>query len=308
MIDPQVFVLLIKTTPRRLAVDSQKRGDDTGHSRSWRNIVGHLIVPLSLLQRCHLVLALVVAIGASGSFAACHEPRLTPPEAVRIDSSSVLIVTHASALYDSRYAIKHGLDQAVMWAKERRIPVVYLVDESPIRYYEMEDCSPDYWVRSIDGEVPFDVNARTVYFAGGHLEHCLNRTANEVLFRQMAQRPSRTQYVFLMDAIYSNGKSVEESDPYYKDFSIFAGVISYGRPGGEAAPRVSLLEIAGAIKSIRHQVDYFRKILPRWDRSTPADYEINLTIKDLQSEILRKGKSFGGPKLEFIFVESADSL
>jgi hypothetical protein len=77
-------------------------------------------VPLSLLQRCHLVLALVVAIGASGSFAACHEPRLTPPEAVRIDSSSVLIVTHASALYDSRYAIKHGLDQAVMWAKERR--------------------------------------------------------------------------------------------------------------------------------------------------------------------------------------------
>ena len=262
----------------------------------------------SSLQRCHVVFALVFFIGASGSFAACHEPTLTPPEAVRIDGSTLLIVTHASSLYDSRYAIKHGLDQAVKWAKERRVPVVYLVDESPIQYYEMEDCSPDYWVRSIDGEVPFDVRAQTVYLAGGHLELCLNRTANEVLFKQMGQRPSRASYVFLMDAIYSNGKSVEEADPYYKDFSRFAGVVSYGRLGGEASPRVSLLEIAGSIKSIKHQYDYFRKVLPRWDRSTPADYEVSLTIKGLDSETLRKGKGFGAPKVEFVFMDSADSL
>lgn len=263
---------------------------------------------MSISQLSRFVVAFFTLTWAGFSFAACPAPQLTPPESLKLDSPSVLIITHATAYFDLRYSIKHGVDSAVKWAKQKRIPVVYLVDESPSQYYEMDDCQPDYWVRSIDGELPFDVRAKTVYLAGGHLELCLNRTANEILYNQMSKQLSQVQYVFLMDAIYSNGKSVEESDPYYSDFSKFMGVVSYGRPGGEAAPRVNLLEIVGSIKGIERQYDYLKKVLPRWDRSAPEDYRVNLTVKGLNSQTLRKGKGFGAPRVEFAFVESADFL
>ena len=262
----------------------------------------------AFLKRCRLVLALLLSIGAGSSFAACQQPVLTPPEALRISGSGALIVTHASALYDPRYAIKHGLDVAVKWAKEHRIPVVYLVDDSPIQYYEMEDCSPDYWVRSIDGEVPFDLRTSTVYFVGGHWELCLNRSANEVLFSQMRTRPPRVRYVFFMDAIYANGKSIQQEDPYYADFMSFMSVVNFGRPSGEAAPRVSLLEIMGSVKTLRHQYEYLGKTIPRWDRSVPDTYAVDLRIQDVYAVNLRKGRGLVSPKVEFLFVESADSL
>jgi hypothetical protein len=259
-------------------------------------------------MRLSLLIFTLILLGSTHAIAGCPAPKLTPPESVKINSSSVLIITHATAYYDLRYSIKHGVDSAVKWAKEKNIPVVYLVDDSPIQLYEMEDCQPDYWVRSLDGEVPFKVKALNIYLAGGHLELCLNRTTNELLFEQIRDEPLKATYTYLMDAIYSNGKSVGESDPYYSDVQQFIGVVSYGRPGGEAAPRFSLLEMIGAIKKIGHQYDYLKNILPRWDRSTPGEYEVNLTIKDLHSQTLRGTKGFGSPKVEFIFVESADYL
>lgn len=251
---------------------------------------------------------LALIFGAELSFGACAAPKVTHPDSVKINGDSALIITHATAYYDLRYSIKYGVDAAVKWAKEKHIPVIYLIDDSPIQLYEMEDCQPDYWVRSVDGEIPFMIKASNIYLAGGHLGLCLNRTANDLLFAQTKEERSKLTYTFLMDAIYSNGKSVEEQDPYYADFSKFMGVVTYGRPGGEAAPRVSLLEVIGSIKNIGQQYDYLSKILPRWDRSTSNDYEILLQMKDLYGKTLRKVSGFGAKRIEFLFVESASAL
>lgn len=186
---------------------------------------------LSLSRIVRLIFPIFLVGGANLAFGACPTPKLAHPDSVKINGNSALIITHATAHYDLRYSIKYGVDAAVKWAKEKRIPVIYLVDDSPIQFYEMEDCQPDYWVRSVDGEVPFKVKASNIYLAGGHLELCLNRTANELLFEQISDNPAKVTYTFLMDAIYSNGKSIDESDPYYADFIKFMGVVSYGRPG-----------------------------------------------------------------------------
>lgn len=250
----------------------------------------------------------IALLGMSFAHASCPAPKLTPPEEVKLTGPSVLIVTHGTASFDPRYSIKYGLDAAVRYAKSHDIPIVYMIDDSPIQLYEMEDCNPDYWVYSKDGEVPFKVRPSHVYLAGGHLEQCLSQTANEILYRKMRHRRPEVRYTFFMDAIYSNGKSFDLSDPYYNDYFSFMSIISYGRPSGETGPRLNLLESLGAIKSLDYQYDYLKKVSPKWETTVPNDYEVSLRLYGLGKELLRKGNELFPPRIEFTFVESADLL
>ena len=114
-----------------------------------------------------------------------------------------MIVTHASSNDDARFATKLGVDEAVRFARSRRIPLVYLQDDREPAAYFMEDCEPDYWVRSEGGELGFDVGASHVYVVGGHLEECLSFTLNEIL-DSWARGPRRDLTITLfMDAIFS---------------------------------------------------------------------------------------------------------
>jgi hypothetical protein len=64
---------------------------------------------------------------------------------VNLRADAVLIVTHATAFHDARFSTKRGVDEAVRFAKRRRIPVIYLQDDSPEDLYFMDDCQPDHW-------------------------------------------------------------------------------------------------------------------------------------------------------------------
>jgi len=245
---------------------------------------------------------------AGTAHAACRPPQFRPAQELRLDGDSVLIVTHASASFDARFSAKYGVDQAIRFAKDRKIPRIYLVDESPFPLYYMEDCEPDYWVLSIDGEAEFEVAPAHLYVAGGHMELCLSRTLHDVLYK-WSRRPARDLTVtFFMDAIYSNGKSVEPSDPYYSDFNWFMGIISYGRPGGERWPKLNLLEMTGVIKKAANDQIFLEKILPRWDRTFSTDYRVELQLNNGPARVLRQGSGFFAPRLTFHFVDSADVL
>ena len=89
--------------------------------------------------------------------AACPPHKLTDPAQVKLQGDSVMIVVHASSTFDSRFATKRGTDEAIRFARDRKIPLVYLQDDSPEQYYFLDDCAPDYWVFSEDGEIKFDV-------------------------------------------------------------------------------------------------------------------------------------------------------
>jgi hypothetical protein len=108
-----------------------------------------------------------------------------------------------------------------------------------------------------------------------------------------------------MDAIYSNGRMIEPADPFYRDFDRFLSIVSYGRPGGEHWPKLSLLETMGVIRREDHQFDYIRKILPRWDTTFPDAFRIEVQLNDSVKKVLRPAAGWHPPTVLFHFVDSA---
>jgi hypothetical protein len=254
------------------------------------------------------LLLVALALYAAPCWSICPPHELTPPAQVKLAGDAVMIVVHASSTFDARFSTKRGLDEAVRFAKNAHIPVIYLQDDSPARYYFMEDCAPDYWVASQDGEIGFDVLPSHVYIAGGHLELCVSAALHDVLY-QWSKRPARNfRVTYLMDAIYSNGKVIDPSDPFYSDFTRFLSVVTYGRPGGEHWPKLSLLETMGIIVKEEHELAYIKQILPRWDTTFPANYRVEVQLNDSVEKVLRAAPGWRPPTLSFHFVDSAINL
>ena len=263
---------------------------------------------LHLKTSVHTFLFLVASLYSCLSGSACPPHKLAEPAQVKLAGDSVMIVVHASSTYDARFSTKRGIDEAVRFAKSKKIPVVYLQDDSPEQFYFTEDCAPDYWVFSEGGEVKFDVPPSHVYIAGGHLELCVSEALHAIFDQWARKTPRNLKVTYLMDAIYSSGKAVEPSYPFYRDFARFLDVVTYGRPGGEHWPKLSLLETMGIIVREDHELEYIRKILPRWDRTFPKTYRVEARLNGSVAKVLRSAPGWKPPTLLFHFVDSAVNL
>ena len=242
---------------------------------------------------------------SSFCWSVCPAHEFTANPQIKLVGDSVMIVVHATSMHDSRFSAKRGIDGAVRYAKSKHIPVIYLQDDGPEEFYYMEDCQPDYWVSSQGGDIGFTVAPSHLYIVGGHLELCLSATLHDVIY-QWAKMPQRNLKVtYFMDAIYSNGKEIDPSDPFYNDFVKFIDVVTYGRPGGEHWPKLSLLETMGIIIRQDHQLEYIKQILPRWDRTFPASYRVQVQLNNSVQKVLRSAPTWNPPTLSFEFVDSA---
>lgn len=241
--------------------------------------------------------------------ATCPPHGFTDPATIRLQGDAVMIVTHATSTHDARFSTKRGVDEAVRFAKAQRIPVIYLQDDTPQQFYFMEDCNPDYWVFSQGGEIRLDMTPAHLYIVGGHLEMCLSATLHDVIYNWAKKHPPRQlKITYFMDAIYSNGKMVDPSDPFWSDFQRFMSIVTYGRPGGEHWPKLSLLETLGVIRSQEHELEYLKQILPRWDTTFPDNWRIEVQLNDSVKKVLRAAPGWSPPTLLFRFVDSALSL
>lgn len=254
------------------------------------------------------VLALLFILCAGLARAACPPHPLTEPGQIKLTGDAVMIVVHASSTYDARFATKRGLDEAVRFAKARSIPVIYLQDDTPEQFYFMEDCQPDYWVASQGGEVSFEVPPSHLYIVGGHLELCMATALNEIIYRWAQGAPHNRTITYFMDAIYSNGKVIDPSDPFYNDFSRFMDIVTYGRPGGEHWPKLSMLETMGIIVTEPNQLEYIKQVLPRWDTTFPASYRVEVQLNDSVSKVLRAAPGWNPPTVKFELLDSAIGL
>lgn len=259
-------------------------------------------MPLAWPRRLLLAPAL---LANSLALAACPPGELTPPERVRLEGRRLLLVTHATSIHDARIATKRGVDEAVRRARESGDAVVFLQDDGPWESYFADDCAPDYRVRSEGGELGFAVPATSVLIAGGHLELCLASSVNELLLQWSRRPPGDLTMSFLMDAIYSNGKLIEPADPFYEEFARFLGIVTYGRPGGEHWPKLTLLETLGIIGDEDRQLRYLQRALPQWERTLPREYRVELTLNGERKVVLRAGKGARPPLMRFEFVDSA---
>lgn len=255
-----------------------------------------------------LLLALFLGLISHVAVAGCPPHTYTPPGKVRFTGDAVLIVTHPTSFHDARLASKRGVDEAVNFAKNKRIPVVYLQDDTPAKFYFIEDCHPDYWVESEGGEFGFEVTPSHVYIAGGHLELCMSDTLHEILRSWAKQKPRNLTITFLMDAIYSNGKSIEESDPFYANYEKFMDVVTYRRPGGEHWPKLTLLETLGTIRQEEHELAYLTKVLPHYENTLSPAYRVELALNDSVGKVLQSAPGWKPPVLRFHFVDSAVDL
>lgn len=238
------------------------------------------------------------------AFGACGPHERSNSSRIRIDSESVLLVTHASSRFDARMTTKRGVDAAVRFAKTRGIPVIYLEDSNPPEYYLPDDCNPTHWVYSESGELPVNLSASHVYVVGGHLEVCLSNTLLDVLL-QWSKQPKRDLTVtYFMDAIYSNGKEVADTDPWHQDFAGFMSVVTYGQTGNGDAYKISLLESIGIIVREDRQFAYLQRLIPHFPRMFNTDYRVEL-LHNGKSRIIQRGRSVNGPVLRFQFIGSA---
>ena len=256
-------------------------------------------------MRVHPIAFLLVWLWSGLCWSACPPHKFAEPSAIRPEGDSVLIVVHATSTHDARYSSKRGIDEAVQYAKSTRIPVIYLQDDTPGQLYFMDDCDPAYWVFSQGGEIRFDVPASNLYIVGGHLELCLSIALHDILY-QWAKKPPRDLTVtYFMDGIYSNGKMIEQSDPFYRDFARFMDVVTYGRPSGEHWPKLTLLETMGIIGREDWELGLLQKILPRWDTTFPDQYRVEMQMNDSAKKVLRPAPGWRPPTLLFRFVDSA---
>ncbi len=266
-------------------------------------ISGHFSRARILMKR--LFVWLFCLFWFSCGHAACLGQAVTPPEKVKFAGDSVMIVVHQSSAYDARFSTKRGIDEAIRFAKGRHIPVIYLQDDTPDEFYFMADCNPDFRVFSGGGEISFEVTANHVYIVGGHLELCMSAALHDIIYQWSRRAPQHFTVTYLMDAIYSNGKLIDPSDTFYKDFERFLGIVSYGRPGGEHWPKLSLLETMGIIRREEDQLEYIRQVLPRWDTTFPVQYQVEAQLNNSVKKVLRPAKGWAPPTVLFHFVDSA---
>ncbi|MEZ5728001.1 MAG: hypothetical protein R3E48_08465 [Burkholderiaceae bacterium] len=257
-------------------------------------------------------LALAAAMGAGHAQASsCTSPAISAPADVALGNGPALLVTHASAEFDARMTTKHGIDTAVRVAKARGIPVIYLRHDGDDSAYFAADCAPDHWVRSDDGEIPFELASNEVLLAGGHLERCLAVTAHDVL-SQWAGRGDATgvrfTMTYLMDAIYSDASLIDDDAPYAESVRRFLSIATYGRPVAEKWPKLSLLETIGAIRSPQRERSYLESVLPHYARSLPPTHGVEMVIDDEPPIVLRPAAKPSAARVRFRFVNSADAL
>lgn len=238
----------------------------------------------------------------------CQTRPLSSPDQVSLDTDSVLIVTHASARYDTRFSTKQGLDYATSIARGKGIPLVYLHDDAAEQDYLTKDCAPEYWVLSENGELGFHVLPSHVYVAGGHLEQCLFHTVQSVIFSWSMQDERDLTLTFLMDAIYSSGDLVNDSDDYHANFGAFMSVLEHGRGEDDPWPKITLLETMGIISQQKYALEYLKRALPDFGNTMQPDYRVELQLNDSPVKVLQDMPAWNSPTLRFQFVDSARKL
>lgn len=253
-------------------------------------------------------LALALAFCSKIALAACPPQQFTDPAQVRLNSDSVLIVTHASSVYDSLRSSKRGIDAATAFARKNGIPIVYLQDTTAEQAHFASDCNPDYRVYSKNGEINFEVKATKVYVAGGHLERCLYMTVEGVLNSWARQAVKNRSVTYIMDGIYSNGEFVQAEDPFNKQFTQFTRKLALQNPDVEPLPRFSLLESIRVINQRESEMDYLARSLPEYGAFLSPEYQVEMKLNNSESKELQEGFVENSPVLQFSFVDSAGIL
>lgn len=253
-------------------------------------------------------LILLLSVWSGLAHASCHKTVFANPDQIEVNSDSVLIVTHATTVFDPRFSSKRGVDEAISYARVKGIPIIYLQDNSPEQSYFMDDCKPDFRAFSSDGEVSFEIRPSKVYVVGGHLEQCLYNTVTDVLSSWAKQSSRNLTLTFLMDGIYSNGDLIRDTDYYRRDYGLYMRAQTHRYREDDPWPKITLLDSLGIINQEDNEIEYLRRTLPDYTSIMPEEYRVELKLNNVPAVQLQEAPEDVAPTLQFNFVDSVSRL
>lgn len=144
-----------------------------------------------------------------------------------------LMITHATLKYDYNALTKRAIDKIVLDAKNRNIPVIYLMDEDKDHLWFTQDRDPNYALFSRWGEHNYTVK-NEITIVGGQWNNCFRVSIVDAITRHFANFPNIDIKINLpMDGIYSENdklmstiwRDLDEAlwDSFIERNSIFQG-------------------------------------------------------------------------------------
>jgi hypothetical protein len=225
--------------------------------------------------------------GATTASPRCSDTPTTKLFAEQISSEKILLVTHASNIWDTSESAASGVNFAVSLAKSAGVPVVYLQGGKQPETYYYQDCNPNYRAWSLAGEFYFKLSAKHVISVGGHLEACQKVTIKSAIFNLEHFHPDENIVItYFAPGLYLGG-SLERGMPLFSSVD-FKNKVSFG-------------DVMGLVRSDDDKLDLF------WSNLLLLEYmplkrtiELNLNNGLRKKVVLDRGDR--APKIVFNLI------
>lgn len=254
---------------------------------------------MAILRAMKWIFSIAVLIPVlSAQASPCH-PHFWANNSLVFNKHKTLLVTHASSFWDTNRVSKNGINQTIHWGHKNGFEVAYLQDQnsSPDESYYYEDCNPDYYIKSSDGEFSARIPSRTIVSIGGYWEAC-HANSVEKIFEELAASPNKNRnLIFVTDAIYLSRL------PFFVDDNGFRSI-----PSGPSVLLDRTLTLQRALQAFTYAPDRFLLLQTRLTQYVNfellKDYQISLSLNLGKDHIIQSGSRPASPKLKIKFLSS----
>ena len=148
------------------------------------------------------------------------KPMFVEQKDLKLEESTVALLTHSSCKFDPLAATGPGVRRVVRTMKSRQLPVLYLHDRynssNPPWMYLYDDWNPTAYISSDIGHISLDLKGVThVICMGGYYGQCERATVSDTV-RQWTNgdRKHDLRLTQIVDATFTVAQHVNWEDPY----------------------------------------------------------------------------------------------
>lgn len=279
---------------------------------------GQALVSLHGTMANSFIASFLSVLMGSLAWAECpHAPHFTDEEKINIHSKKMVLLTHASTIYDGLKVAKPGIDVVTKWAGMKRIPIVHLQSHDQPETYYYSQCNPKYTVESPNGEFDFQVKSTHVIAMGGHWGQCLDQSLDSLMLQWRSKKKQDLKITLVTDGIYVSEVPLIKTDPYLEDFrkKLLPTLSGLGKnqdpwPYSKLSLK-DLLQLIDTYEFLNGQdqdllkTEFLMRKLPRYLRLDPH-YRVELYLDGELLKVVKSGHREGlSPALKIQYLSSS---
>jgi hypothetical protein len=232
--------------------------------------------------------------GRADDHGTAEKKEFTEPAKLEVNGDKVLIVTHVCSVWDEKCTTKGANDSVIKFAKDNKIPIIYLQHEFDDKAYFCDDKKPNFFAYSSGGEFSFSVKPKSVISTGGYSSYCHRNTMRDLL-AQWAKRQESGDVCQVTPAIYESIRS----DLLPQAIQDKARLTVYKKYDSATVPLSELLDL---FENDEARLEYLKgRVLDYVAKNVDIDFKIAIKYrgKDL---VVQEGKGSPPFKLTYRFV------